>query len=317
MTQPHGTPHWPPAFKPGSDVSMLTRGASPPRVTVNRTPGIIERKIQTASTLPDRVTRDAAPGLGPTFSRRPSPALSKVNVPTPPPVYRPAQLQLRRLSPVSVQRHSAPQLQPNRFDRRAVVQRYCGAPGCNDPHCHDVSNHGFGRVYDLRGRTLYHGGIDQGDIGGGTNTNQTTRRYVNSPSTVYPQQVSIEYSERGSASGSGGRSEFINQPLAPGQRADAGHIFGNQYGGYGNQSAAVFPQHPQTNRGNYYNGQPTRPLWREHEDQVRGLAEQGAIVRNTVTLHERPHLYYGNSCRRCHLANPQGAAHCQGCGRLL
>jgi hypothetical protein len=217
--------------------------------------------------------------------------------------------------PTSVATGQSAQQKP--IASRSVVQRYCGVPGCNDPNCHDVSNHGFGQVFNLRGRTVYHGQITSADIGTGTGTSQTTRTYVNSPTTVYPQQVSIEYSSQPAQSGSGGRSEFINQPLAPGQRAQAGHIFGRQYGGYGDQPASVFAQHPQTNMGHTYQGQSTRPLWREHEDEVRRQAQQGGTVLNTVTLRETPHTYYGNACRRCLHANPPGATQCQSCGRPL
>jgi hypothetical protein len=223
-------------------------------------------------------------------------------------------LQKRGL-PLAARTFSA--VQPKRSGRFGVIQRYCGVPGCNDPNCHDVRNHGFDVVRNLRGRTVYVGDIGASNIGMGTGTNKTTRDYVNSSSTPYPQQVSIEYSPSIHQSGMGGRSEFINQPLASGQRADAGHIFGNQYGGFGNQTASVFPQHPQTNRGNYYQGEPTRDLWRKHEDEVRRLAQEGNTVRNTVTLTETPHVYYGNSCRRCLKANPYGVTHCQNCGRPL
>jgi len=210
-----------------------------------------------------------------------------------------------------------PAVQPKRSGAAGVILRYCGTPGCNDPTCNDPRNHGFEIVRTLRGRTQYVGDIRSSDIGQGTGTNKTTRDYVNSSTTTYPQQVSIEYTPDTSQKGMGGHSEFINEPLAPGQRADAGHIFGNQYGGYGNQTASVFPQHPQTNRGNYYQGEPTRDLWRAQEDEVRRLAQQGHTVRNTVTLRDESRTYYGNGCRRCDHANPRGVTKCQKCGSPL
>lgn len=198
---------------------------------------------------------------------------------------------------------------PKNANGNAVVQRYCGTPGCNNPNCHDEANHGFDKVYPLRGRTVYYGNINAGDIGTGTGTNQTTRNYVNNIS--YPEQVSIEYNSGGKY-GTGARSEFVNQPLVPGQRADAGHIFGNQYGGYGNQSPAVFPQHPQTNRGNYYNGEPTRDQWRAREDEVRSLAQQGFTVANAVTISEQERVPYYCQALTCNepLNGFRACAHC-------
>ena len=194
-----------------------------------------------------------------------------------------------------------------------AIQRNCGTPGCVDPTCHDPSNHGFENVRELRGRVVYSGQVSQSDIGSGSGTSTGSRSYVNSPATPYPQQIAIEYS-----SGMGGdRSEFINQPLAPGQRADAGHIFGRQYGGIGNQNASVFPQHPQTNRGNYYQGEPTRDLWRAHEDRIRGMAQSGSPTDVSVTLRDVQRISYERACRYCHLIYALGALFCAGCGRSV
>ena len=200
-----------------------------------------------------------------------------------------------------------------------VIQRICKAPGCTDPDCHDPSNHGLDRVIRLRGRTIYHRRVDRSDIGRGSGTSKGTRKYVNSPGTPYPKQVSIEYSgvHKPGKGGRGGRSEFINQPLAKGQRADAGHIFGRQYGGKGNQDASVFPQHPQTNRGNYHKGKPTRQLWRAHEDEVRRSAQSGEKPYVSVTLRDQPRISYERWCRRCNVINPIGVAVCVDCGTPL
>lgn len=193
------------------------------------------------------------------------------------------------------------------------IQRKCGAPGCDDPDCHDPKNHGFDVIRPLRGRTIYYGRIK--GVSKGTGTSTTTRKYVNARTTPYPKQVAIEYSGV-RKHGKGGRSEFINQPLAKGQKADAGHIFGRQYGGIGNQKAAVFPQHPQTNRGNKYKGAATRHLWREHEDNVRSLAHRGLRVRVAVTLRDQRRLSYQRACE-CGLVYPPAAKVCSDCGRAL
>jgi hypothetical protein len=175
------------------------------------------------------------------------------------------------------------------------VQRYCGTPGCTDPDCHDEKNHGFQRVYNLRGRTVYSSVVSPSDLDKGTETTKATRDYVNAPTMAYPQQVAMEYSARkGKGRGRTGRgvTEFINAPLARGQKADAGHIKGRQLGGLGDDPAGVFPQNPQQNRGNYLNGEPTRPLWRAHEDTIHDLAEGGSDVAMAVTLRDRPRVQY-------------------------
>lgn len=228
-----------------------------------------------------------------------------------PPVFRP------QPAPKVVQgKTAAPKPQP--LINSQSIQRICKAPGCTDPDCHDESNHGFDRVLRLRGRHIYHGRIGRSAIGKGSGTSQGTRKYVNSPGTPYPKQVAIEYSGvKKPGKGGGGRSEFINQPLAKGQRADAGHIFGRQYGGIGKQNASVFPQHPQTNRGNYHKGQPTRHLWRAHEDEVRRMAQSGENPSVSVTLRDEPRISYERWCRHCLAVNPIGVAVCVDCGHVL
>jgi hypothetical protein len=198
------------------------------------------------------------------------------------------------------------------MNKNNSIQRKCGAPGCDDPDCHDPKNHGFDAIRPLRGRTVYYGKIRK--LKRGTGTSTTTRKYVNS-TAPYPKQVSIECSGVRKP-GKGGRSEFINQPLAKGQKADAGHIFGRQYGGFGNQKAAVFPQHPQTNRGNKYKGAATRHLWREHEDNVRSMAHRGLGPRVAVTIRDQRRLMYQRACV-CGLIYPLGAKVCTDCGRKL
>jgi hypothetical protein len=199
------------------------------------------------------------------------------------------------------------------------IQRNCGAPGCEDPDCDDPRNHGIDGVWVMRGRTLYHRKVSQ--IKKGTGTSTGTRKYVNSSSTAYPLGVSMEYSgirkRHKDKGGRGGHSEFRNYPLAKGQKADAGHIFGNQYGGLGNQNPAVFPQHPQTNRGNYYQGEPTRYLWRAHEVQIRATVQGCKKQRVTVGLRFAPRVKYGRYCKNCLLVYKAGEKVCKGCKQKL
>jgi hypothetical protein len=207
-----------------------------------------------------------------------------------PPVYKPGSGSVP-MNPKSVQRLAA-----GARVGLSTIQRNCGTPGCTDPLCLDPANHGFGGVRPLRGRTVYYGDVTPGHIGTGTGTSTGTRAYVNSPSTTYPREVAITYSTPTVS----GHSEFINQSLAPGRRADAGHIFGRQYGGYGDDNAAVFPQNPQINRGNYLGGAPTRSLWREHEDTIRHRAQAGETVTTRVTLRDAPRPDYSRrACRFC------------------
>jgi hypothetical protein len=219
-----------------------------------------------------------------------------------------------RVGPVQMRAKTPAASVPRRasFNSR-TIQRNCGTPGCNNPSCLDPANHGFESVRTLRGRTVYSGSISSSDIGTGSGTSTGTRSYVNSPTTTYPSQVAIEYS----TGSTGNRSEFINQPLALGQRADAGHIFGRQYGGVGNQDASVFPQHPQTNRGNSYLGQPTRDFWRGPEDEIRSLAQSGQTTDVSVTLRDVPRVTYERACSRCALIYPLMAVVCAGCGHVL
>ena len=201
--------------------------------------------------------------------------------------------------------------------RSHSIQLACGTPGCTDPKCDDPRNHGFDSVRNLRGRTLYHRTVSSSDIGKGTDTNKGTRKYVNSPGTTYPRQVSMEYSGV-KKPGRGGRSEFINHRPAKGQNADAGHILGNQFGGKGNQNASVFPQHPPTNRGNYHKGKPTRHKWRALEDNIRKSAQSGEEPSVTVTLRDTRRVSYKHrACNQCWFINPLGAVTCVQCGHLL
>ncbi|WP_081987792.1 DUF4157 domain-containing protein [Sphingomonas sp. 37zxx] len=201
------------------------------------------------------------------------------------------------------------------MQRASAIQRSsaCRTPGCTNPNCPGEGAHGFDRIYNLRGQTVYHGVITPNDIGQGTGTNQTTRNYVNSPSTNYPEQIAINYS----GGGVSGFSEFINQPLNPGQRADAGHIFGNQYGGFGNQSASVFPQHPQTNRGNSYNGQPTSHIWRQNEDKIRKNTQSGNNTGVVVKLRPNARPKYDRVCPHCQEQNLSNRTLCWNCHQIL
>lgn len=169
----------------------------------------------------------------------------------------------------------------------AVIQRVCGAPGCTDPFCFDTANHGFDRVMDLRAGPLYNWTSNPGDARG-TGTSTGTRSYVNQPDSYYPQEIRTSYHSEGG----GGFTEFGNAPLRSGQRADAGHIRGRQNGGLGDDNVGVFSQNPQQNRGNYLDGEPTRDIWRAHEDEQRRLRESGASVNTTVVLRDEPRFVY-------------------------
>ena len=210
-----------------------------------------------------------------------------------PPVFRP-----QPARQVVQAKTTMPKAKPAPIIKSQSIQRICKAPGCTDPNCHDESNHGFEGVRRLRSGDIYHGRVDQGDIGTGSGTSKGTRQYVNDPGTPYPKQVSIEYAGV-KKPGRGGRSEFRNKPLAKGQKADAGHIFGRQFGGIGNQNASVFPQHPQTNRGNKHKGKATRHKWRAHEDQVRRMAQSGEQPYVAVTLRREPRIRYRRACPQC------------------
>jgi hypothetical protein len=164
------------------------------------------------------------------------------------------------------------------------------------------------RHHALRGRDVRVGQFGPGDIGQGTGTNQTVRTYVNDPTTTYPTELSIAYA--------GGSSSYIQPPLNPGQRAQAGHSFGGQYGGDGRDQALMIPQHPNYNMGTHHNGVSTRPFWRQTEDDIRASVAV-APTNVTVTAQNRPRVRYDHMCANCNRPNPTSVQHCISCGHQL
>lgn len=114
----------------------------------------------------------------------------------------------------------------------------------------------------------YEFNVTASDLGTGTDTNQTTRDAVNSWST-FPTDIDWSYSIYTKANkyvdGDSG-STRNPPPQKSNQRYDAGHSLGRQNGGLGNNVNWVFPQNPQINRGNRFNGNKTYKEWREPEN---------------------------------------------------
>ncbi|MCJ8211737.1 DNA/RNA non-specific endonuclease [Mucilaginibacter sp. RS28] len=174
--------------------------------------------------------------------------------------------------------------------KSTVIQRYCDAPGCNDPNCHDPANHGMDFVRTLRNTTIYGSTIGRGNIGQGSGTSQQTRNYVQNPNAFYPEQVSIGYTNQ---SGSiQGYSSYNQPPLQPGEKPDAGHIFGNQMGGSGKDTANIFAQQKNFNRGNSYQGERTYESWRKTENEIRENAQKGEDMDVRVKLNKKQRPNY-------------------------
>lgn len=130
--------------------------------------------------------------------------------------------------------------------------------------------------------------IDKADMKNGSGTSQGTRDYVNSWANV-PGTVNYSYeiydtknsdtlvdADTGSAPNPA--------PMKVGQRWDAGHSLGNQNGGKGDIDGWVFPQNPQFNRGNSYNGQKTYKDWRYCENVFHNSVDEYGKGRWTVWL---------------------------------
>lgn len=119
--------------------------------------------------------------------------------------------------------------------------------------------------------------IDKAALGNGTDTNKTTRNYVNS--NVYaPNSFTLDYAIYNNLSNArrGNNAQFasfnnhVPNPQIIGARWDAGHSLARQNGGLGNNVNHVFPQNSIYNRG--LGG--TFPLWRAHEDNFHVLVNQ-------------------------------------------
>lgn len=110
--------------------------------------------------------------------------------------------------------------------------------------------------------------VTRGDLGNGTDTTQHTRDSVNSWKK-FPTGINWSYSiyDVGDNYIDGDKGYTSNPPPQKvGQRYDAGHSLGRQNGGLGDDSQWVFPQNPQINRGNRFNGNKTYKQWREPEN---------------------------------------------------
>lgn len=173
---------------------------------------------------------------------------------------------------------------------KAVVQRYCGLPGCSDPKCDDIRNHGMSNFRQLRNVSIYEAERDKSDLGQGSGTSQGTRNYVQDSNSFYPEEVSLSYTnEDGTYTG---HSSYEQPPRTPGLKPDAGHIFGNQYGGSGKDNANIFAQEPKHNRGNSYKGERTFEKWRKTENEIRGGIQKGHRMRTLAKLHKKKRKKY-------------------------
>jgi hypothetical protein len=112
--------------------------------------------------------------------------------------------------------------------------------------------------------------VDKADMKDGTITNKTTQDAVNNWSKD-PTKIDWEYdiydvSNNDQIVDSDNGTTQNPKPQNYGQRWDAGHSLGRQNGGLGDDINWVFPQNPQINRGNRFNGKKTYKEWRETEN---------------------------------------------------
>jgi hypothetical protein len=120
--------------------------------------------------------------------------------------------------------------------------------------------------------------IDKNDFAGGTDTTKSTQNYVNNNSEWPSVPGNIEYgyqvyNKKGEEVDTDSGDVKNPAPATKGQRWDAGHSLGRQNGGKGNVKKNVFPQNPQINRGNYFQGKKTFKMWRSIEDQFHDSVE--------------------------------------------
>lgn len=130
--------------------------------------------------------------------------------------------------------------------------------------------------------------VDKADMKNGSGTSTGTRDYVNSWKVV-PGTVNYSYKIYDVSNG----DNLVDQdagttdnpdPMKANQRWDAGHSLGRQNGGLGDVDGWVFPQNPQFNRGNSYNGQKTYQDWRYCENVFHDSVNQYGKGRWTVWL---------------------------------
>jgi RHS repeat-associated protein len=139
------------------------------------------------------------------------------------------------------------------------------------------------RTYNLRSVEIHSYQVSAPDLNTGTATTAATRQAVNSVAMAPPAEVGYVWATA-TRSGAG---RVPNPAPAPGRRWDAGHLLGRQNGGAGHLVDEVFPQNPAINRGNYLNGQPTRQLWREHEDAFHDAVGADGEGQWVVKLYKR------------------------------
>ncbi|MFC5050527.1 helix-turn-helix domain-containing protein [Rubritalea spongiae] len=176
---------------------------------------------------------------------------------------------------------------------KGVVQRFCGVPGCSDPMCNDPKNHSISHFRRLRNVDVYHAERDKKDLGKGSGTSKKTRDYVQDPNSFYPEEVSLSYTNEDESYR--GRSSYIQPPRTSNMKPDAGHIFGNQYGGSGKDTANIFAQEPRHNRGNRYKGKRTFKKWRRTENEIRRGIQKGHKMRATAKLYRKRRIRYDPS----------------------
>lgn len=174
-----------------------------------------------------------------------------------------------------------------------IVQRFCDLPGCRDKDCHDTENHKISDFRRLRNVDIYNANRDKSDIGTGSGTNQKTRDYVQNSKSFYPEEVSLSFSNQ-DGSYSGG-SSYVQPPRTSGMKPDAGHIFGNQYGGSGKDTANIFAQEPRHNRGNKFKGKRTFEKWRRTENSMRQGIKKGYKMKAQAKLYRKKRLKYDES----------------------
>jgi hypothetical protein len=119
----------------------------------------------------------------------------------------------------------------------------------------------------------YEYNITSGDLNGGSRTDNTTRAHVRNPGTFKPANVTFEYKVtdngnnlKATQAATTISNAITNVNYQPGLW-DAGHALARQNGGSGTNTNHVFPQDPETNRGNGGKW----GLWRAHEANFHNL----------------------------------------------
>lgn len=80
----------------------------------------------------------------------------------------------------------------------------------------------------------------------GSHTNESVRQFSNAIGTKIPSRVKLSLRYTSDDNSVKTRYMVVNNPKA--KRYDAGHKFGQQYGGIGTDKRNIFPQNPTVNR---------------------------------------------------------------------